>query len=142
MVLLQQIPIGERLTLALDDTPTKRHGPKIEATGRHHNPTPGSSKSQTFYGHKWVVLVHLVKHVQSHIIGLPLWATLYVRRCDVAWLPRGVTPWKLQTKLDLAATIIQATANSLNRRWNGPVWLLTDTGYAKRPAYEALQQAP
>jgi hypothetical protein len=44
---IQRIPITERLTLALDDTPTKRHGPKIEAAGRHHNPTPGPSGSKT-----------------------------------------------------------------------------------------------
>jgi DDE superfamily endonuclease len=48
---IQQVPIGERLTLALDDTPTKRHGPEIEGAGRHHNPTPGLSGSKTLYGH-------------------------------------------------------------------------------------------
>ena len=77
---IQQVPITERLTLALDDTPTKRHGPEIEAAGRHHNPTPGPSGSKTLYGHNWVVLARLVKHAHSHIIGLPLWASLYVRR--------------------------------------------------------------
>ena len=44
---IRRVPIGERLTLALDDTPTKRHGPKIEAAGRHHNPTPGPSGSNS-----------------------------------------------------------------------------------------------
>ncbi len=136
-----RVPIGERLTLALDDTPTKRHGPKIEAAGRHHNPTPGPSGSKTLYGHNWVVLARLVKHARSHIIGLPLWATLYVRRCDVPSLPRGVTPWEFQTKLELAATMIAATADSLKGRWDGPVWLLTDGGYAKRPVYAATKKA-
>ena len=127
---IQRVPIAERLTLALDDTPTKRHGPKIEAAGRHHNPTPGPSGSKTLYGHNWVVLARLVKHAHSHIIGLPLWASLYVRRCDVPSLPRGVTPWEFRTKLELAATMIGATAGSLKERWDGPVWLLTDGGYA------------
>ncbi len=138
---IQRVPIGERLTLALDDTPTKRHGPKIEAAGRHHNPTPGPSGSRTLYGHNWVALARLVKHTKSHIIGLPLWATLYVRRCDVPSLPRDVTPWEFQTKLELAATMIGATADSLEGRWDGPVWLLTDGGYAKRPVYAATKKA-
>ena len=137
----QQVPITQRLTLALDDTPTKRHGPEIEGAGRHHNPTPGPSGSKTLYGHNWVVLARLVKHAQAQIIGLPLWASLYIRRCDVPSLPRGVTPWDFQTKLELAATMIQATAESLNERWNGPVWLLTDGGYSKRPVYAATKKA-
>jgi DDE superfamily endonuclease len=138
---IRRVPITGRLTLALDDTPTKRHGPKIEAAGRHHNPTPGPSGSKTLYGHNWVVLARLVKHVHSQIIGLPLWATLYVRRCDVPSLPRGVTPWGFQTKLELAATMIRATAASLKGRWDGPVWLLTDGGYAKRPVYAATRKS-
>jgi len=138
---IQRVPVGERLTLALDDTPTKRHGPKIEAAGRHHNPTPGPSGSKTLYGHNWVVLARLVRHARAHIIGLPLWASLYVRRCDVPSLPRGVTPWEFQTKLELGATMIRATADSLKGRWDGPVWLLTDGGYAKRPMYAAARQA-
>ena len=138
---IQRVPIGERLTLALDDTPTKRHGPKIEAAGRHHNPTPGPSGSKTLYGHNWVVLARLAKHAHSHIIGLPLWASLYVRQCDVPALPRGVTPWEFQTKLELGATMIRATADSLKGRWDGPVWLLTDGGYATRPMYAAARQA-
>ena len=138
---IQRVPVGERLTLALDDTPTKRHGPKIEAAGRHHNPTPGPSGSKTLYGHNWVVLARLVRHARAHIIGLPLWASLYVRRCDVPSLPRGVTPWEFQTKLELGATMIRATADSLKGRWDGPVWLLTDGGYAKRPMDAAACQA-
>ena len=138
---IQRVSITERLTLALDDTPTKRHGPEIEAAGRHSNPTPGPSGSQTLNGHNWVVLARLVKHAHAQIIGLPLWASLYVRQCDVPALPRGVTPWGFQTKLELAATMITATADSLKGRWDGPVWLLTDGGYAKRPVYAAIKKA-
>jgi DDE superfamily endonuclease len=138
---IQHVPLGERLTLALDDTPTKRHGPEIEGAGRHHNPTPGPSGAKTLYGHNWVVLARLVKHAHSHIIGLPLWASLYVRQCDVPSLPRDVTPWEFQTKLELAATMIGATADSRKGRWDGPVWLLTDGGYAKRPVYAAIKKA-
>jgi hypothetical protein len=66
---IRRVPITGRLIVALDDTPTKRHGPEIEAAGRHHNPTPGPSGSKTLYGHNWVVLARLVKHAHSQIIG-------------------------------------------------------------------------
>src|SRR5512135_2940964 len=32
---------SERLTLALDDTPTPRYGPHVQGAGIHHNPSPG-----------------------------------------------------------------------------------------------------
>ena len=35
----------ERLTLALDDTPTRRYGPHVQGAGVHHNPTPGPAGS-------------------------------------------------------------------------------------------------
>jgi hypothetical protein len=79
-----------------------------------------------------VVLARLVKHAHSYIIGLHLWASLYVRQCDVPSLPRDVTPWEFQTKLELGASMIRTTADLLKDQWNGPVWLLTDGGYAKR----------
>src|SRR4051812_33511757 len=31
---------ASRVTLALDDTPTKRYGPHVQGAGIHHNPTP------------------------------------------------------------------------------------------------------
>ena len=40
-----------------------------------------------------------------------------------------------------AATMIRATADSLKGQWDGPIWLLTDGGYAKRPMYAAARQA-
>ncbi len=49
-----------RLTLALDDTPTKRYGPHVQGAGIHHNPTPGPAGSPYVYGHVFVVLGLLV----------------------------------------------------------------------------------
>jgi hypothetical protein len=66
---------------------------------------------------------------------------LDVRQCDVPSLPRDVTPWEFQTELEPAATMIRATADSLKGQWDGPVWLLTDGGYAKRPIDAATRQA-
>jgi DDE superfamily endonuclease len=36
-----------RLTLALDDTPTKRYGPHVQGAGIHYNPAPGPAGSPT-----------------------------------------------------------------------------------------------
>src|SRR4051794_7501600 len=47
---------AERLTLALDDTPTKRYGPHVQGAGVHQNPTPGPAGSPQVYGHVFVVL--------------------------------------------------------------------------------------
>ena len=37
----------ERLTLALDDTPTPRYGSHVQGAGVHHNPSPGPSGART-----------------------------------------------------------------------------------------------
>ena len=42
-----------RILLALDDTPSKRYGPKVEGAGIHHNPTPGPAGAKFLYGHVW-----------------------------------------------------------------------------------------
>jgi hypothetical protein len=56
----------ERLTLALDDTPTERYGRHVQGAGIHHNPTPGPAGSAYVYGHVFVVLGLLAAH--------PAWA--------------------------------------------------------------------
>ena len=53
---------SQRLTLALDDTPTQRYGPHVQGAGIHHNPTPGPAGSPYVYGHVFVVLGLLIKH--------------------------------------------------------------------------------
>src|SRR5213080_1907366 len=51
-----------RILLALDDTPSKRYGPKVEGAGVHHNPTPGPAGAKFLYGHNWVTLAWVVRH--------------------------------------------------------------------------------
>src|ERR1700733_10063043 len=70
---------AERLTLALDDTPTKRYGPNVQGAGVHHNPAPGPAGSPYVYGHVFVVLGLLVNHKSWGTIALPLLARLYIR---------------------------------------------------------------
>ena len=51
-----------RLTLALDDTPTRRYGPHVQGAGIHHNPTPGPAGSPYVYGHVFVVFGRSAEH--------------------------------------------------------------------------------
>ena len=60
LLLLRKLPSQERLLLALDDTPTKRYGPKVQGAGIHHNPTPGPADAKYLYGHIWVTLSWVV----------------------------------------------------------------------------------
>src|SRR5262249_43025959 len=74
---------ADRLSVALDDTPTPRWGPHVEGAGVHRNPTRGPAGEQYVYGHVWVTLAALVAHPTQGVRALPLRSDLYVRRKDV-----------------------------------------------------------
>ena len=86
--LLRQLPIGERVLLALDDSPTARYGPRVEGAGLHHNPTSGPDDHKFLYGHVWVTLALVLRHPLWGTIGLPLRALMYVKRKDLPKLAR------------------------------------------------------
>jgi DDE superfamily endonuclease len=122
---------GPRLVFALDDTPTKRYGPRVEGAGIHHNPTPGPADQKFLYGHVWVTLSWVVRHTLWGTIGLPLLAMLYVRRANLA----SIAPWsqvKFQTKLEQAAAMVEWLARSLAGLGKS-LWIVADGAYAKRP---------
>ena len=50
VLLLKTLPLPERLLLVIDDSPTKRYGPKVEGADVHHNPTPGPADQSLLYG--------------------------------------------------------------------------------------------
>lgn len=125
------VPLGDRLLFGLDDTPTKRYGPCVEGAGIHHNPTPGPAGQKFLYGHVWVTVAWLVRHGQWGTIALPLLARLYVRVKDVKVL-QALYGWKFQTKLDLAAELVEWLAKWL-RYLGKPIWVVVDGAYAKRP---------
>lgn len=77
----------ERCLLAIDDTPTRRYGPKVQGAGIHHNPTPGPAGSTFLHGHSWVVLSRVAHHPRCGTIGLPVSGRLSIRRKDVPDLP-------------------------------------------------------
>jgi hypothetical protein len=119
----------DRLTLALDDTPTPRYGPHVQGAGTHHNPTPGPAGSPYVYGHVFVVLGLLLAHPAWGTIALPLLSRLYVRKKDLPGIDPKHRP-EFRTKLELAVELLRWA-----KTWLGllgkPLWVVADGAYAK-----------
>lgn len=137
LLLLRRLPAGDRILLALDDTPTKRYGPKVQGAGIHHNPTPGPADAKFLYGHIWVTLAWVTRHPLWGTIGLPLRAMLYVRQKDIPKLPEKLG-WKFSTKLQQGAALViwawWSVAEAGKR-----LWIVADGAYAKRPFLKPLR---
>jgi hypothetical protein len=110
LVRLRVLKVQPRVLLAVDDSPTKRFGPKVQRAGVHHDPTPGPTGSASCYGHVWVTLPLAVRHPPWGALALPLRALLYVRRRTLPSIPRR-RGWMFRTKLELAAKLLH---------WAGP----------------------
>ena len=65
LLVLRTLPLPDRLLVVIDDSPTKRYGPKVEGADIHRNPTPGPADQKYLYGHIWVTLSLALRH--------PLW---------------------------------------------------------------------
>jgi hypothetical protein len=138
-IVLGRIDPSGPLLFAIDDTPTKRYGPKVQGAGIHHNPTPGPAGSKFLSGHSWVVLSRIAHHEHHGAIGLPLLGHLYVRKEDVPTLPSsaGITS---RTKIEMAAEAVDWL------RWRLPgdgrtPWVAVDGGYAKREFLKPAKRA-
>jgi hypothetical protein len=129
-LLLTQLPLGERIVLAVDDTPTRRYGPHVEGAGLHRNPTSGPDDHKFVYGHLWVTLAWVVRHPLWHTIGLPLRALLYVKAKDLPGLDWRCH-WTFRTKLLLAAELVKWAVKTL-RPLAKPIWVVADGAYAYR----------
>jgi hypothetical protein len=140
-IVAQVVASGERVVLAIDDTPSKRYGPKVEGAGLHHNPTPGPAGAKFVYGHNWVTLAWVVRHPLWGAIGLPLLARMYVRQKDILaqqlTFLRGVT---FQTKLVMAAELVSWAAARL-QFLGRKLWVVADGAYAKKVFLKAAAQA-
>ena len=133
-ILMKRLPAAgpdTPLVFAIDDSPTKRYGPKIEGAGKHHNPAPGPAGSKFLSGHVWVCLARLVRHPLWGTIGLPILSHLYIRAKDVGWMA-AYYGWQFQTKLELAAAQVEWLVQQLGPD-HPPIWVVTDGAYAKRP---------
>lgn len=127
----RELPTGGRVLFVIDDSPTKRYGPKIEGAGFHHNPTPGPAGEKLLYGHSWVTLSRAVKHPEHGMIGLPLAAKLYVREKDLPKIPPWTRP-RFATKLVLAGELLEEACR-FGRNAGDEAWVAVDGAYANRP---------
>jgi hypothetical protein len=127
----------DRLTFALDDTPTERYGRHVQGAGVHHNPTPGPAGGPFVYGHVWVVLGLLATHPAWGVVALPLLARLYVRRKDLDGITTTQRP-AFRTKLELAVELMRWAVT-----WLGflgkPLWVVADGAYAKAPFLKPMR---
>jgi DDE superfamily endonuclease len=130
-LVLQTLPLPERLLAVIDDSPTKRYGPKVEGADIHHNPTPGPADQLYLYGHIWVTLSLALRHPRWGALALPLRAMLYVRQKTLDNIPRR-RGWKFATKLELAARLVEWLA-PIVKQAGKILWIVVDGGYTKAP---------
>jgi len=132
VLLLRALPLPERLLLVIDDSPTKRYGPKVEGADVHHNPTPGPTNQPFLYGHIWVTISLALRHPEWGPLALPLRAMLYVRRQTMATIPKSRRWHRFATKLQLAARLVEWIVGIVKKARKN-VWIVVDGGYTKRP---------
>jgi hypothetical protein len=138
-LLLVRLETGDRILFAVDDSPTKRYGPRVQGAGIHHNPTPGPADQKFLYGHIWVTFSLVLRHPWWHTIGLPLLGLMYVRAKDIIKIPAKYQ-WEFRTKLQLAAQQMLSFAQ-LAKAAGKTVWVVADGAYAKRPFLKPLRAA-
>ena len=131
---------GDRVLLAIDDTPTKRYGPKVQGAGIHHNPTPGPADQKFVYGHVWVMMSWVVRHAQWGTLGLPLRALMYIRQKDMAPLPTKTKKVvAFRTKTVMAGELITWAAKTLAEVGKS-LWVVVDGAYVKEPVLSAARK--
>jgi hypothetical protein len=131
-LLLVVLPLPERLLLVIDDSPTKRYGPKVEGADVHHNPTPGPAGQPYLYGHIWVTISLALRHPSGGFLAAA--ALLYVReqRCKNSSSGTGNVCDQVATGggWSNGGAAAKQRKNRVDR---------VDGGYTKRPF---LQRAP
>jgi hypothetical protein len=140
-LVLKTLPLGERVLLVIDDSPTKRYGPKVEGADVHHNPTPGPADQPYLYGHVWVTISLALRHPQWGSLALPLLAMLYVREKTMATIPKCRRWKRFATKLQLAARLVE-WSHAILKKAGKTVWIVVDGGYTKRPFLRRVLKLP
>lgn len=124
---------GQRVLLAMDDSPTSRYGRHVEGAGIHHNPTAGPAGGEWLYGHNWVALAWLATHPLWGMVALPLRSMLYVREVDAPKLAEKYA-WEFRTKHQLGVELLTWFMQTLRKlRLEATIWLAVDGAYATRP---------
>ena len=141
-ILLKFYP-GEEdyLTLVIDDSPTKRFVPHVEAANLHHNPTPGPGDSKLIYGDSWVCVCLSMPHAIFGVIGFPLLSSLFVRKTHITGLQPHL-PAEFRTKHDLALGRCQHVMQTLRALGSKAEFLLVFYGaYAAKRVIRSLHTA-
>jgi len=138
-LVLRTLPLPERLLAVIDDSPTKRYGPKVEGADIHRNPSPGPADQKYLYGHIWVTLSLAVRHPLWGAMALPLRAMLYVRQQTLSSIPRK-RGWKFCTKLELAARLVEWIAPIVQKAGK-TLWIVVDGFYTKLPFLKRATKA-
>lgn len=133
------LPLPRRINVVIDDSPTKRSGPKVEGADVHHNPTPGPADPAYLYGHVWVTISLALRHPEWGPIGLPLRAMLYVRKQTIERIPACRRWGRFATKLQLAARLVEWIVPLLKTAGK-TAWIVVDGGYTKRPFLQRAQK--
>jgi hypothetical protein len=131
VLVLANVPLPERLLAVIDDSPTKRYGPKVEGADIHRNPTPGPADQKYLYGHIWVTISLAVRHPLYGALALPLRSMLYVRQQSMAKIPKH-RHWRFRTKLCLAAKLVEWIAPIVGKAGK-TLWVVVDGFYTKWP---------
>jgi len=118
-----------RVLMALDDSPTKGYGPKVQGAGIHRNPAVGPDGAKFIYGHVWVTLSALVRHKFWATISLPVLAKMYIRAKDIANVPADYRI-RFHNKLQQATQLVK-WAQKCCKRLGKEIWIVTDGGYTK-----------
>ena len=125
--------------LALDDSPIKRYGPKIEGAGRMHDPTNTVDKNATCYGHSWVALSLIVEHPKWRTISLPLRWRFYVPKNNLKEIDEAIRP-KFQTKLEIGEELVRQSVATIRKVTDKPIQLAFDSGYVSDELFKAMNE--
>lgn len=138
-LVLQHVVKGDRLLLAVDDTPTARFGPQVQGAGVHHDPTPGPAGGKFLDGPGWVLLACVVRPARCGSLALALLAALSGRRQDVPTPPASAA-WRFQTKLQQVADLI-TWVSPLAAAAGKTLEVVVDGSYAKKEVLRPAQVA-
>jgi len=91
LVVALLVPAGAPVTVAIDDTPFRRHGKKVWAASWFHDGSaPGPAK--TGYGNNWVIAAAVVRlPMVSRPVAIPVLAKLVIKGTSSSsrlWLAR------------------------------------------------------
>lgn len=125
--------------LALDDSPIKRYGPKIEGAGLMHDPTNATNKNAKCYGHSWVAVSLIVEHPKWGTISLPLRWRFYVRKEKLGKINEAIRP-EFKTKLEIGEELVSQSVATIRKVTDKQIQLAFDSGYVSENLLKAMEK--